>query len=123
MSGRDSRRPEARDGDGAPAVAWSIDRAGRIEAVGEGWARFAEANGGAGLLPPEILGRGLSDYLGGMEVPEWEEIDAAPEPGSCLEPDEVLGRLPILDPPVPRITHEICPTCRVAILEEDSHVA
>jgi hypothetical protein len=197
--------PETTDADIAPVVTWSIDEAGRIETVGDGWSGFAEANEGAGLLPPGILGRGLSDFFSGVEVrallgelfkkvrdrgepvtvpfrcdspgelrqltltlrprpdggidfvsrtqavipratpalvldagvvrslrllslcawckrvevPEWAESDAKLEPGTWLELDDALGQLGILNPPVPRITHGICPICRVSLLEED----
>jgi hypothetical protein len=210
MSEGETSRPEAPGTDGAPTMTWSIDREGRIEAVGAGWNRFAEDNGGQGLLPPGILGRGLSDFFGGLEVrallgelfrrvrhkgepvtipfrcdspselrqltltiqprpdggidfvsrtqalversvpalvldgsaprsllllslcawckrvevPDWKDLDAALEPGSWLELDEAMGRLPILEPPVPRITHGICPTCRATLMDEsDDQVA
>jgi hypothetical protein len=210
MSEPEEDRPNVREANGPPDVTWSIDRDGRIETVGDGWDRFAEANAGQGLLPPGILGRGLDEFFAGVEVrallgelfrrvrqrgesltipfrcdspselrqlsltidprsdggldflsrtqavvprsvpalvldgsatrsllllslcawckrvevPDWTGLDAALEPGSWLELDEAMSRLPILDPPVPRITHGICPTCRATLMDDgDSQVA
>lgn len=208
MSVSEVLQPEAGGAAAGSLVTWSIDRDGNIEAVGAGWARFAEANQGQGLLPPGILGRRLLDHFDGVEVrtvlvelfrrvrerggpvtipfrcdspselrelsltisprpdggldfesrtravvtravpallldpgversvrlvtvcawckrvevPGGEEIGAAHARGSWLDLDEALGLLPILDVPVPRVTHGICPPCRVTMLGEEAQV-
>ncbi len=47
----------------AEQVSYRIDRHDRLIVVGDDWIKFALANGGARLLPPEILGSSLWEQL------------------------------------------------------------
>jgi len=51
-----------------PDLEYHVDAHDRISAVNEAWLSFAEANEGTALLPPEILGRSLWDFMGDLET-------------------------------------------------------
>ena len=51
-----------------PDLEYHVDANDRICAVNEAWLSFAEANEGTALLPSEILGRRLWDFMGDLET-------------------------------------------------------
>jgi hypothetical protein len=47
---------------------YQLNASDEISSVNEEWLRFARANDGEPLLPPQILGRPLWDFIGDMET-------------------------------------------------------
>ncbi len=51
-----------------PDLQYHVNAHDRISAVNDEWLSFAKANEGSTLLPPEILGRSLWDFIGDLET-------------------------------------------------------
>jgi hypothetical protein len=47
---------------------YHLNASDEISSVNEEWLRFAQANDGEPLLPPEVLGRSLWDFIGDLET-------------------------------------------------------
>lgn len=51
-----------------PPVIYRLDKGNRLISLNDAWTDFAEANDGSGIVPPQVIGRSIMDYISDMET-------------------------------------------------------
>lgn len=100
-----------------PDLLYRLNAHDQISSVSEEWLSFAEANEGRSLLPPDILGRPLWDFIADHDTQHiYDALHQRVRTRRWLEVEEAVEALRLFAEPLPpQITHGICFECSEGI--------